>query len=58
MRTHEEKAAHLSLATATFIFGLNYVITKSLVPGVFTPIQLVFIRLGGSILPLPYMDLL
>jgi drug/metabolite transporter (DMT)-like permease len=52
MRTLEEKAAHLSLATATFIFGLNYVITKSLVPGVFTPIQLVFIRLGGSILPL------
>ncbi|MGC8864540.1 MAG: DMT family transporter [Bacteroidales bacterium] len=52
MRLQGDRAAHLSLATATFIFGLNYVITKSLVPGIFTPLQLVFIRLGGSIIPL------
>lgn len=58
MRTQGEKTAHLSLATATFIFGLNYVITKSLVPGVFTPLQLVFIRLGGSIIPLAIYGLI
>ncbi len=52
MRTQGEKTAHLSLATATFIFGLNYVITKTLVPAVFSPLQLVSIRLGGSIIPL------
>lgn len=58
MRTQGEKAAHLCLAISTFIFGLNYVITKTLVPEVFSPLQLVFIRLGGSIIPLALYGLL
>lgn len=58
MRIQGDRAAHLCLATATFIFGLNYVITKSLVPEVFSPLQLVFIRLGGSIIPLGIWGLL
>ncbi len=52
MRTPVEKAAHASLAGATIIFGLNYVITKALVPQIYSPLQLVIIRLCGSIFPL------
>jgi drug/metabolite transporter (DMT)-like permease len=40
--------AHLSLVAITLIFGLHYAIAKSLMPGFFQPMQLLFLRLAGG----------
>ncbi len=43
--------AHASLLATTLIFGLHYAIAKGLMPGYFTPRQLIFLRLlGGMVL--------
>jgi len=43
--------AHLSLIGITLIFGLHYVVAKSMMPEFLTPMQLIFIRLlGGFVL--------
>lgn len=42
--------AHLSLTAATLIFGANYWISKSLMPGYLSPSQLVFIRVISSVI--------
>lgn len=41
--------AHISLAAATIFFGLNYSISKSLMPVFISPLPLVLVRLLGSI---------
>jgi drug/metabolite transporter (DMT)-like permease len=44
------RRAHFSLLLSTLIFGLHYSIAKSLMPGFFSPAQLIFLRsLGGVI---------
>ena len=40
--------AHLALLATTVIFGFHYVIAKSLMPVLFTPGQLIFLRLLGG----------
>jgi len=42
--------AHLALLTTTLIFGMHYSIAKGLMPGVFSPRQLIFLRLLGGVL--------
>ncbi len=43
--------AHLALIGTTLIFGMHYSIAKSLMPGAFSPMQLIFLRLlGGSVI--------
>jgi drug/metabolite transporter (DMT)-like permease len=42
--------AHLSLVTITLIFGLHYSIAKSLMPGYFHPLQLLFLRSLGALI--------
>jgi drug/metabolite transporter (DMT)-like permease len=37
--------AHLALLLTTIIFGLHYTVAKNLMPGHFTPMQLIFLRL-------------
>jgi drug/metabolite transporter (DMT)-like permease len=37
--------AHLALLLTTIIFGLHYTVAKKLMPGHFTPMQLIFLRL-------------
>jgi drug/metabolite transporter (DMT)-like permease len=37
--------AHLALLLTTIIFGLHYTVAKDLMPGHFTPMQLIFLRL-------------
>jgi drug/metabolite transporter (DMT)-like permease len=41
--------AHIALAAATIFFGLNYSVSKSLMPVFITPLPLVLVRLLGSI---------
>lgn len=41
--------AHLALAAATLLFGANYWIAKGMMPGYFSPSQIVFLRLTGSV---------
>jgi len=47
--TGDRQKAHISLIVATLIFGLNYAIAKSIVPEPVNPMQLVFLRLAGSL---------
>ena len=43
--------AHLALLLVTIIFGMHYMIAKSLMPVPFQPLQLLFMRsLGGVLL--------
>jgi len=42
--------AHISLLITTLIFGFAYNIVKSLMPVVFSPMQLIFIRLLGGMI--------
>jgi drug/metabolite transporter (DMT)-like permease len=37
--------AHFALLTATIIFGLHYIVAKTLMTGHLTPMQLIFLRL-------------
>jgi drug/metabolite transporter (DMT)-like permease len=47
----DQRRAHLALLATTLIFGLHYSIAKSLMPNVFSPAQLIFIRLlAGAII--------
>ena len=47
--------AHLALLLVTIIFGMHYMIGKSLMPVPFQPMQLLFMRsLGGVLLALPH----
>ncbi len=48
--TGHRSQAHIALMVATLIFGLNYAIAKSIVPQPANPMQLVFLRLAGSLL--------
>ncbi|MDO9510671.1 MAG: DMT family transporter [Bacteroidales bacterium] len=49
--------AHLALLISSLIFGLNYSISKSLLPVYINPLQLVFLRLAGSIAALVLISL-
>jgi drug/metabolite transporter (DMT)-like permease len=42
--------AHLALLVTTLIFGLHYTIAKAVMPGIFQPMQLLFLRLLGSLI--------
>lgn len=42
--------AHLALLATTLIFGLHYTIAKSLMPAMFSPMQLIFLRLLGGVI--------
>ena len=42
--------AHLALLVTTLIFGLHYIIAKSVMPESFQPMQLLFIRLLGGLI--------
>lgn len=42
--------AHLALLGTTLIFGLHYTIAKSMMPEVFSPMQLIFLRLLGGVI--------
>jgi drug/metabolite transporter (DMT)-like permease len=42
--------AHLALFVTTLIFGLHYTIAKSMMPEVFSPMQLIFLRLLGGVI--------
>ncbi len=42
--------AHLALVGTTLIFGLHYTIAKSMMPEVFSPMQLIFLRLLGGVI--------
>jgi len=44
------RRAHLALLVTTLIFGLHYSIAKSLMSGIFSPAQLIFIRLFGGVI--------
>jgi len=47
----EIQRAHISLFVTTIIFGFAYNIVKSLMPGMLTPMQLIFVRmLGGAVI--------
>lgn len=53
--TREKFRSHLFLLTATLLFGVNYWISKSLMPDFLNPPQIIFIRgLGAFILFLVY----
>ena len=41
--------AHLALLVTTLIFGLHYTIAKAVMPVIFQPMQLLFLRLLGSL---------
>jgi drug/metabolite transporter (DMT)-like permease len=42
--------AHLSLLATTFIFGMHYAIAKNLMPGMMSPMQVMFLRLLGGVI--------
>ncbi len=42
--------AHLSLFATSLIFGLNYWVSKGLMPGSFNPVQLVLLRAVGALI--------
>ena len=42
--------AHLSLFATSIIFGLNYWVSKGLMPGFFNPVQLVLLRALGALI--------
>ncbi len=42
--------AHLSLFVTSLIFGLNYWVSKGLMPGYFNPVQLVLLRAFGALI--------
>ncbi|MEI6436917.1 MAG: DMT family transporter [Bacteroidota bacterium] len=44
------RRAHLALFITTLIFGLHYSIAKSLMSGIFSPAQLIFVRLLGGVI--------
>jgi len=45
----QNQRAHLALLATAFIWGLNYAISKYLLTGIFTPLQLIFLRLAGGV---------
>lgn len=49
--------AHIALLISSLIFGLNYSISKGLLPDYVNPLQLVFMRLAGSIAALILISL-
>lgn len=50
-RMNKRYRAHAALLGTTLIFGMHYSIAKSMMPGVFTPEQLIFLRLlAGAVL--------
>ncbi|MEI7491359.1 MAG: EamA family transporter [Bacteroidota bacterium] len=46
----QNQRAHLALLATAFIWGLNYTISKYLLTGIFTPLQLIFLRLLGGMI--------
>ena len=45
----QNQRAHLALLATAFIWGLNYTISKYLLTGIFSPLQLIFLRLAGGV---------
>jgi drug/metabolite transporter (DMT)-like permease len=46
----QNQRAHLALLATAIIWGLNYTISKYLITGIFTPFQLIFLRLLGGVI--------
>jgi len=46
----QNQRAHMALLATAFIWGLNYAISKYLLTDIFTPLQLIFMRLAGGTL--------
>jgi len=46
----QNQRAHLALLATAIIWGLNYTISKYLLTGIFSPFQLIFLRLAGGVI--------
>ena len=46
----QNQRAHMALLATAFIWGINYAISKYLLTGLFTPLQLIFLRLSGGMI--------
>ncbi|MCX6280868.1 MAG: EamA family transporter [Bacteroidetes bacterium] len=46
----QNQRAHVALLATAFIWGLNYTISKYLLTGIFSPLQLIFLRLLGGMI--------
>jgi len=46
---YKRTRAHLAIAGTTLIFGVHYSVAKSLMPDIFSPAQLIFLRLLGGV---------
>lgn len=46
--TFQERNGHLALFTANILFGLNTVVSRSLMPEIISPYALTYFRIGGS----------